>query len=566
MNFTEHLNSLKTDALKKVYKALKIKCPQRKADMVSELYRAWALSPKSFIKILSEPERLMLADSVHDGLQTVSVDRLKARHGLDFSFGYGLGSYSDNPKFIQLFVVYEFEDFHLIDGVSEVLKKLLPAPPTLTVKTCNIASGNGEIFASEKAVFTELKRMLQLVDSGKLKVSEKTGHPSAAAMRVVTKALAGPESDEGPYRSFIWPVLLQQCGWAKFRSGKFGLTPSGRALLKNITPKAFSEGVGKMMIDSKFDEMLRVSEIKGYRGKLARRHWNKVETRRFDIYDAVGDLPTNKWVRIKDAYDYLVASGGDCTVVTDGYVLYISDREYGGLYEQENEIGKVYFRQFVCESFATLGLVDLLHQEGDVHRVDITESWGLDWIDKLTRYDAISHIRLTPLGHYCLCGKDVDYTPPEMEQKTLFHVLPNLEIAITVPTAFSSGDASQLERFAKKKSDAVWKIDKKTIFKCLENGDTADDILTILKAGSANDVPETVQTLIAEVVQRSTLIQEREEAVALTFKDEHTAVLAEHDRSVAPAVMGRNGRILFVRTKNLKKAQSGLRKLGILLP
>lgn len=566
MNFKERLNDLTTEALKKVFSALKLKCPSRKAERVEELYRAWAMSPKSFVKILSEPERLMLADCAHDELSTVSPARLKARHGLDFSFGYKLDGYSRDPKFIWLFVYYESEEYRLIDGVGEVLKRLLPAPPALAMKISKPSENEKLVFASEKAVFTELKRMLQLVDAGKLKVSEKTGHPSAASMRTVAKALMEPESEVGPYRSFIWPILLQQCGWAKFRAGKFGLTPTGRSIMKEMTPEAFATGVTTLMKDKKFDEMLRVSEIKGYRGKMARRHWNKVEFRRFGIFEALGQCPVEQWVHIKDAYDFLIASGEDCTVVSEGYALYIGDAQYGTLGGQEDEIGKVYFRQFICESFATLGLIDLLHTEGNHHRVDISECWGLDWIDQLTRYDEITHIRLTPLGHYCLGEDPGDYKTPEIEQKTVFTVLPNMEIVVTDPLTFSPGDAAQLERIAKKKSDAVWKMDKKTIFKTLEDGDTAEDVTTILSAGSANDLPQTVKQLISEVVNRSSLAKSREEALAVTFKDEHTAVLVENERSVSPIILGRNGCTLFVPSKNIKKLQSGLRKLGILLP
>lgn len=567
MNFAEHLGGYTTTELQRVFRGLGRKCPTRKVEMVDALTRIWLNEPGEILKRMGEAERLMLAMAVHEGHEAVSVERLTARYGLTFKFGYDIGGRGNEPiRFIRLFVHHDYGEYLILNDVLDALVKLLPAPSPLKVKVSAPDLDGLELFETEAAVFPELKRMLQLVATGKLKVSETTGLPSTAAMKTVGTALHTPEDDRGPIRSYVWPVLLQQCGWAGFRAGTFGLKPTGRALLEQFEPKLFAEGVRTLMFDAKFDEIFRVSDIKGFRGGSARRCWCPVEGRRSAVFDALKALPEGEWVSMDDAYGFLVASGGDCRVVAEGESLYICDREYGELYDQEWNIGKVYFRQLVCESLATLGLVDLLHREEKGYPSDLDDNWGMDGADQLTCYDGIRYIRLTPLGRFCLGDGGEAYEPPAAEHKPLFNVLPNHEIVVVDPAGFSVGDSAQLERFARKVSDVVWKMDRKTVFGALENGVGEVDILSVLQAGSANEIPATVLHLLRETVERAGRIRDRMDAVAVEFVDEHTALLVQSENSIAPTLLGRNGATLFVRAKNLGKFQGGLRKMGILLP
>ncbi len=170
------------------------KCPPRKAEMVAELNRIWLDEPQAILERMGKTERLMLADSAHGGREDVSPERLKARHGLDFRFGYGLENRADrSTQYIQLFVQYDYGEYLLLEDVADSLREHLPEPEALEVKVADPVLEDLELFETEATVFPELRRMLQLVAAGKLKVSEKTGLPSAAAMKVAATALAGPD-------------------------------------------------------------------------------------------------------------------------------------------------------------------------------------------------------------------------------------------------------------------------------------------------------------------------------------------------------------------------------------
>jgi hypothetical protein len=140
------------------------------------------------------------------------------------------------------------------------------------------------------------------------------------------------------------------------------------------------------------------------------------------------------------------------------------------------------------------------------------------------------------------------------------------EIVVTDASAFSAGDAALLKRFATQVSDSVWKMDQKSIFQALENGDTLDDIQLVLHAGAANEIPATVLALMDQTAARARTAIQSEEALAITFRDEPSALLVEQDPAIRPATLGRNGSTVFFRKKNVIKVQGGLRKLGILLP
>ncbi len=569
MKMFENMNdNMTTDTLRNSLRALGEKTPSLKSKRAERLRSIWKSEPQRILDTLSEPEIKLLSEHAHEGA-VFDVSRVNARYGFSYSLPY-CSSYKE-ANLIYLFIATpdRFRNYEWVSDIADDLRKLLPAPPKLSVKLSTPVDLTNEDLTydnAERIALTEAKRMLQLVAAGKLKVSEKTRLPTAACIKQVKTILCEEETPFTPERSYAWAILIQQCGWAKPRVGKLFLTRKGKALLENFTPDGYADGIQTMIYDSVFDEIIRAPEIKGMKGKRARHFKIDADVRRENITHAMEDFPANKWVYLKDAFDYIVASGNRFDVVSEGDSLYICDTSYGGLGDYELEIARVYFRILAAESFTTLGLLDSATFENHAWgSPDIGGTWGMDGVESLTRYDSVQHIRLTPLGAFCL-GTTTDYQLPEPEKRTLFNVLPNHDIVVTDAAAFSAADAALLNRFAKKTSDSVWKMNKKTIFQGLETGDSKQDILSVLETGSANELPKPVCRLIDETVTQSAAATARENAVAITFRDEPTAALVQNDTACKSSVFCRDGNTLFVRTKNLKKFQGGLRKLGILLP
>ncbi len=596
MQFYENLlNNLNSESLKTILATLETRAAGlRKKELADAINAIWIQAPQRLLNILSEPERLLLAESAHNYSEPDPV-KLNAKYGFSYRIPYHTG-YRSQLLAIRCFIYSDYNEYFLVDDIDERLRKLLPEPRPVEVAAIielpkegswNIPTwrdkDNRETrslreYKSELIAPAELRRLLQLTAAGKLRVGERTGVPSAATRKIVSEALCAPELElanqeqDDPdtqlppeaSRAHAWPILLQQCGWAKAKGGKLELTRQGKAIFENFTFALYAEGVKKFIADKNFDEMSQVSIIKGQSGRQTSRYRIAVPHRRYAIMDCIRSLPTGEWVELEEAYRILVASGGNCRVVSEGFCLYIYSQQYGHLGGSERMLGRVYFRQLAGNALATLGLIDLGYAAPHFLHPELYDSWGVDDEAFTTAYDGLKYIRTTKLGRFCL-GTDASYEEPVAECSRMFKVLPNLEIVVTNPGEFSSADAAMLERFAKKKSDAVWKLDNSTILKALAAGDSEDDIIKIMRAGSDNELPITVLRLITDVASRANAAISQEDAVIVRFRDKETAALVEHDTAARKTILCRDGAALVVPKKSLKTFQTAARKLGILI-
>lgn len=601
MDFVTNLEAnLTADSIRNILTHLgEKKKPTRKGEMVQRLQDIWQREPRRLLDALSAPERMLLAECAHTDSIFPDVARLNAKHGFSYSIPHSSG-YRDVHVVLCFLARERNWDHELVDGVLDDLRRLLPAPPPLQIASLpdlpaegtwtfprwggkeNVCTRALQGYESERTAPVEAKRMLQLVSADKLRVSDKTGLPTPATQRAVSEALCAPEMDlvlpkgehrlwresdrdPGPVRAFAWPVLLQQCGWTKPKAGNLTLTRKGKALLDAFTFEGYAEGVQHLLSDTAFDELRRVRVLKGQSGRRSGRGRVPLETRRNGIFNCLSALPRNRWVTIEEAHRALLALGENGYAYAEGMCLYIHEFQYGHLSGRETDIGRIYFRQLLGESLATLGLVDLGYGYPHYLHPELDGSWGLDDEVYVTRFDGVKYLRPTPLGRFCL-GVDDTYAPPEVEQRALFKVLPNLEIVVTNPVSFSVADAAMIECFAKRKSDSVWKIDRKTVLGALEAGDTPEHILGVLQSGTHVDIPVTVRDLVADTAVRAGAATGRHDAIIVEFRDEETAALVAHDTTASKAILCREHTSVVVYRKKAKAFQNALRKLGILLP
>ena len=229
------------------------------------------------------------------------------------------------------------------------------------------------VFSGERTVFFELRRMLQLVQGGKVRVQPKSGRPTPATQRAIAASLAAPDFDlelpaaqrdkytleGGPVRAHAWAVLVQQCGWCKASQGVLKLTKEGQRLLQDPLPEALRDGVERLAIDDKFDELQRINNIRGQTGK-ARRWMTKPSERREAILDGLAEWPVNEWLEFEEAYRFLNACGHPFSVTDNPTSLYFCEQRYGYIPEQDG-IDRQYLRVLMFESLATLGLIDVAY-------------------------------------------------------------------------------------------------------------------------------------------------------------------------------------------------------------
>ena len=191
----------------------------------------------------------------------------------------------------------------LIASLVEPLGALLPEPEALKIRVEDTmpkawpaeqehVGGDRirtlHVFESERIASAELNRVLRLIQVGKIKISEASQRPSEATMRLVRTALVVPDYDlekpsdhqseferkyyktSGSVRAHAWPVLIQQCGWAKKKRGTLSLTTAGKDILQKFTAEKFRDGVSRCFDNGDFDELNRINHIRGQSGKANR--------------------------------------------------------------------------------------------------------------------------------------------------------------------------------------------------------------------------------------------------------------------------------------------------------
>ena len=104
-----------------------------------------------------------------------------------------------------------------------------------------------------------------------------------------------------------------------------------------------------------------------------------------------------------------------------------------------------------------VGLLDIAYLPPEGVRNDYGSCWGTDDLSCLSRYDGLMYFRINPLGAWCL-GQEKNYEPAVVPNKPLFQVLPNRDV-VAADRPLAQADALFLERFARRKSEAVWQLD-----------------------------------------------------------------------------------------------------------
>ena len=185
----------------------------------------------------------------------------------------------------------------------------------------------------------EFMIMLRLVESGKLRVSEKTRRPSGATLDAILPLMVDgdfyqPEErleyakETGQdllIRPFAWPCILQAAGLVSLAGGRLELSSEGRKALSRDPHAAIRDAWKKWQNTKFFDEFERVETIKG---KAAARLSAVVERRRA-VTSVLATCPPDAWIEVDEFFRYLKTSGEDFTLARKVWNLYIVDSNYG---------------------------------------------------------------------------------------------------------------------------------------------------------------------------------------------------------------------------------------------
>lgn len=597
----EHLLALNGEILKGWLKRVDVslKGVTRKDQFARLIEQQLTANLTGVLARLSPAERDLLADSAHQG-RLLSAREFSAKYGLNCPQPNFHPGWNEPVSLLAPFIHHpdrwDGADARLVSSLIEPLRTRLPKPAGLTVATVErlLTHWPAEeqclggdlirplhVFEGERIAPAELGRVLRLIQGGKVRVTPKGGRPTDATTRLVAQTLVVPDFDlemppehrrdrwdaefyeaAGAVRAHAWPVLAQQCGWARPKGGSLTLTNAGRDLLQQFTPQKFREGVRRCLGNDDFDELNRINHIRGQGGR-GKRWVSNPSLRRLTITEAMEQFPVGQWLKFEDARRLVEAAPDTCNVLeTERPVLYFFEPQFGYIWDNLG-LGRQFMRAFFLESLATLGLVDVAFVHPHDLWPDLHDSLNGD-LPFCGRYDGLLFVRLNPLGAHALGFAD-HYALTEEESPGLFRVLPNHDLVLD-GSGLNPADGAMLELLAAQRSDQVWRLDPGRMLGHVESGGALAELLQYLETHAIGGVPESVRTFLAEIEGRLGGCRSREDAVLLEWTDDALARLIATSTGTRKYCHHAGDNRVVVPAKNLAAFTRALKQLGYVLP
>jgi hypothetical protein len=424
---------------------------------------------------------------------------------------------------------------------------------------------------TERDAQLNLRTMLELCATGKLRCSEKTSRPSAATIRTITENLAnGDFYDDEPIMAFAWPLLLQAGGLAKLEGSKLQLTPKGRDALRKPPAEVLRLLWQRWLSHAVIDEFSRVEEIKGQRISNV---LTAAKPRRQIVGRALGVCPQDEWLFVDTLFSIMRTRGMNPTIPRNDralWKLYLVDPEYGSLgydgYYCWDMLEGRYTLAVLFEYAATLGMFDLEYVEAAWARHDFRENWGGEDTEALSRYDGLQRIRLTSLGGYIL-GLAEEYQPVSEDADAdagALKVLPNLDIVAT--GQLSPADELTLSAYAEQAGDRVWTVSARSLLTAVDSGRGLADLTAFLNHRADHEMPGTLTTLLDDVSRRISGLTDLGHARVIECGDPAVATLIARDRGLRGLCRQLGERYLAVPLDREVQFRKALLKLGYVLP
>ncbi len=592
------LESLNAEELRGLVALTGGKAPGGKGEMSALIVQHLAGEGlRSVWEDLDELQRAAVAEAVHSPSSRLSAGVFRAKYGRDPDWGtadeYGSAR---KPSPLRFFlygngVIPADLKGRLLAFVPEPRESAIATsdrlPPTYgrpfeqwNEKLRTREKGTEEVplamHATERAAQRELLSVLRLVDAGKVAVSDTTRRPSSSTVDAIAAILdhgdyypGKPAKDKsndenaGSIRAFAWPMLVQAGGLAQLAGTRLQLTKAGRKALSEPAAGTIRMLWMKWLRTTILDELARVECVKGQTGK-GKRGLTAVSARREAIASSLSECPPGGWIAIEEFFRYMQATDNDFTVTRDAWGLYLCEQQYGsfGYDGGAHFLDQRYLLCLLLEYAATLGMIDVALIPPAGARRDFRGLWGSDDLPFFSRYDGLIYFRLTPLGAYCL---DVGsfYQPAPVEMEPVLRVLPNLEIAAICD--LEQSDRMALNAYATYVADSVWRLDAGQLLAAIEAGRQVDEILTFLVTRSGAAIPDTVQRLIDDVAERTTLFHDRGLARLIECADPALAALIANDKRTGKHCMRAGERHLVVTGSSEAAFRRALRDAGYLV-
>ncbi|MCX4783453.1 helicase-associated domain-containing protein [Streptomyces sp. NBC_01264] len=422
---------------------------------------------------------------------------------------------------------------------------------------------------TEHSAQADLRTLLQLCAAGRVKCSATTLRPSAATVAQVAEVLDAGDFYAGePIAAFAWPLLLQAGGLAQLAAGKLALTKRGQQALTQPAHKVLAGLWQRWLSSTVLDEFSRVEAIKGQRSANV---LSALKPRRGHVGAALAALAPDQWTTVDQLFTAMRNAGHNPSVARSEralWKLYLEDPEYGSLgYDGHHPwtlLQGRYTMAVLFEYAAPLGLIDVEYTDPAGARDDHQHNWGGDWLERISRYDGLRAIRLTPLGAYAT-GQASAYLPgPAPESTTAgsatgLKILPNHDLVAL--DGLPPAQALLLDAFATRTGDRTWTLSPASLLAAVHAGRNLSELRTYLNHADTA-LPDTVTTLLTDAERRVGQVRDLGPVHLIECADAATCALLASDRRIRALATRLGDRHLGVHADKLDRFRKATLTLG----
>jgi hypothetical protein len=524
---------------------------------------------------LNDMQQAAVAEALHGDGRFYPV-RFQAKYGKSVGTAERSDRYSQRLTSLALFLYQDDVGHFLPVDLRDALRTFVTEPEPVRLITTEILPDSirdqpVEIRITEREALLDLPVMLRLMEQGKVRVSDKTRLPGKAALALLSEQLAGGDfyddanvgyQEIGAIKAFAWPMLLQAGDLTQMEKGKLALSKAGiRALSK--APAEVLKGLWKKWLGNRLlDEFSRVDLVKGQKSKG--RVMTAPGRRRGVISKALACCPVGEWVEVDELGRYMRAADLDFEVTHDPWKLYIFDPQYGSLgysgFHDWDILQLRYLLAFLFEYAAPLGMIDIAYVDPDGNRDNFGDLWGTDELNFLSRYDGLSHIRLTELGAWCLGLRD-QYVPHRLPSTLKLDVLPSLQFRVTGGQP-SAQETLLLDGWAMRVADGCWRLDRVKTLSAAGKGHDIGVLESLLLQASDQPLPEPVEAFFKHVRQHATALRTAATALLVECQSPEIARQIASHRETTKLCLPAGERHLAVRVEHEGKFREAVHVLG----
>jgi len=437
------------------------------------------------------------------------------------------------------------------------------------------------VLSMETTAIHDLQAVLNLIEGGKISVSEKTKIAGSATVKKITAILLEGDfyseqdvwdldDDTGgaiyPIRAYAWPLLLQSTGLGLVRrvGTKLQLTTKGKKVSKSPIEESLRLIYQCWREKGLLDEFNRITVIKGQTGKGQRLY--PLARRRLVIEQALKACPENEWIAVEDFFRFMQIEDFDLRVIWDHWKLYISDSRYGCLAYSSCPFEVIegrYILAYLFEYLATLGMIDVAYLPPYYIRDDykqLQETYDLSFF---SQYDGLLFFRINPLGSYCLQKND-EYQPPKQSISLLLATDDNLKL--TLQRNATPTEKLILDQFLLPETERTYQLDQHFLLQAIEQGGDLTVFINFLNEVSEQPLAKSILDELVVVEERCHALTDVGNARLLNCSSIALAKMLADDPNTGKHCIHAHDKLLVIPEKSDKAFQKATKKLGYIIP